>query len=78
MLRSITHHFPWAADRSSRLCGWANRARAVFAEAARVVTFWVDRARQRQALAELDGHLLNDIGVSRGNALRESCVPFWR
>jgi uncharacterized protein YjiS (DUF1127 family) len=41
---------------------------------------WVQRSRERKALAELvnDDHLLNDIGVSRLDALHEAAKPFWR
>jgi uncharacterized protein YjiS (DUF1127 family) len=42
--------------------------------------FWMDRSRQRGRLAELadlDDHLLRDIGVTRGEALREAEKPFW-
>jgi len=35
------------------------------------------RWRQRQALLDLDDHLLADIGVSREQALREARKPFW-
>jgi uncharacterized protein YjiS (DUF1127 family) len=38
----------------------------------------IDLARQRRCLAELDGRLLKDIGVSREQALAESEKPFWR
>jgi uncharacterized protein YjiS (DUF1127 family) len=38
----------------------------------------IDRQRQRRALLELDDHLLNDIGVSRGDAIAEGRKPFWR
>ena len=38
----------------------------------------IDRQRQRRALLELDGHLLDDIGVSRRQALEEGRKPFWR
>ena len=38
----------------------------------------IGRARQRGCLAELDGRLLEDIGVSREQALTESDKPFWR
>ena len=38
----------------------------------------MDRQRQRHALLELDTHLLNDIGVSRRQALAEGRKPFWR
>ncbi len=38
---------------------------------------WTARASQRRALAELDQHLLDDIGVSKEAADRESRMPFW-
>lgn len=39
---------------------------------------WCDRARQRQALADLDERLLRDIGMDRGAAKNEFSKPFWR
>jgi uncharacterized protein YjiS (DUF1127 family) len=36
------------------------------------------RWRQRQTLLELDDRLLNDIGISRADALREARRPFWK
>ena len=39
---------------------------------------WVERARQRNALAGLDDRLLRDIGVTRVEAARECQKPFWR
>jgi uncharacterized protein YjiS (DUF1127 family) len=33
-----------------------------------IVATWIERARQRRALARLDDHLLCDIGVSRSQA----------
>lgn len=33
--------------------------------------------RQRRRLAVLDAHLLDDIGLTRGEALRESRRPVW-
>jgi len=39
---------------------------------------WYRRWQQRQHLAELDAHLLRDIGVTRPEALREAGKPFWR
>jgi len=47
----------------------------------RVLSIWLARRRRRQTLAELAGfsdHLLDDIGVSRPEALREAAKPFWR
>jgi uncharacterized protein YjiS (DUF1127 family) len=36
------------------------------------------RSRQRQALAQLDDRLLDDIGVTRQQALAEASKPFWK
>ncbi|WP_297973438.1 DUF1127 domain-containing protein [uncultured Amaricoccus sp.] len=38
---------------------------------------WDDRRRQRHALAELDDHLLRDIGLTRYRARTEARKPFW-
>lgn len=39
---------------------------------------WQDRATQRRQLAELDGSLLADIGLSRASADHEAGKAFWR
>jgi uncharacterized protein YjiS (DUF1127 family) len=39
---------------------------------------WLDRARQRRELRELNDHMLRDIGLSRADAWAESEKPFWR
>ena len=39
---------------------------------------WVERTRQRHALADLDDHQLRDIGITRVDAARECEKPFWR
>jgi uncharacterized protein YjiS (DUF1127 family) len=44
----------------------------------RIISRWIDRSNQRSALAELDDHLLRDIGKSRDDALREASKPFWK
>lgn len=38
----------------------------------------MDRARQRYRLAELDDHLLRDIGITTRQAREESEKPFWQ
>lgn len=43
-----------------------------------LVLLWHERARQRDQLGQLDAHALNDIGITREEALRESWKPFWR
>ncbi len=39
---------------------------------------WQERARARRQLAELDDHLLRDIGVDRDSLRHEIDKPFWR
>ena len=39
---------------------------------------WIVRRRQRHALAELDDHLLDDVGLSPEQARREAAKPFWK
>jgi uncharacterized protein YjiS (DUF1127 family) len=47
-----------------RFCAWCARCHA--------------RAEQRRKLAELDEHLLKDIGVTPAEAAAESSKPWWR
>lgn len=42
-----------------------------------ILAVWAQRVRTRQALAELDGRLLADVGLTREEGLRESRKPFW-
>ena len=53
--------------------GWRRLGAAV-----RVAWFWLERSRQRRALAALDDHLLRDIGLTRDAVLRECAQPFWK
>lgn len=48
-----------------------------FTAAVAAIQDWHERARSRRALAELDPHLLKDIGVSRDEARAEAIKPFW-
>ena len=43
-----------------------------------LVARWIERARQRRALASLSDHELRDIGITRAEALRETEKPFWK
>jgi uncharacterized protein YjiS (DUF1127 family) len=42
------------------------------------VALWHARARQRRQLSVLEDRLYSDIGVTAGDAYRESQKPFWR
>lgn len=39
---------------------------------------WLARRRERLDLAQLDDHLLKDIGLSRADVERETAKPFWQ
>ena len=47
------------------------------AAAWRMISRWIERARQRNALARLDDRALRDIGITRAEAAREWEKPFW-
>jgi uncharacterized protein YjiS (DUF1127 family) len=61
--------------RFTRILGAAARALFGLLE---ILLVWQERARDRQRLAELDDHLLKDIGISRVDAWHEASKPFWR
>lgn len=42
------------------------------------IAAWETRHRGRKALAQLDDHLLRDIGLTDGRASRESQKAFWQ
>jgi uncharacterized protein YjiS (DUF1127 family) len=42
-----------------------------------LVRTWYRRARERQALAQLDEHLLRDCGLTRDQVRHEVDKPFW-
>lgn len=39
---------------------------------------WAERSAERRHLAELDEHLLKDIGLNRAEVETISAKPFWR
>ncbi|MBY4675483.1 DUF1127 domain-containing protein [Marinobacterium arenosum] len=44
----------------------------------RLLRQWRHRARSRRQLLALDEQRLKDTGLSRAEALREGCKPFWQ
>ncbi|MBR9849410.1 MAG: DUF1127 domain-containing protein [Heliomarina sp.] len=51
---------------------------AMFIRAASVVTEWDRRSRTRQQLKHLDKHLLEDIGITESQALKEQRKRFYQ
>ncbi len=43
-----------------------------------LIQLWVSRMKQRKSLKNLPDHLLKDVGISREDALKEACKPFWQ
>ena len=43
-----------------------------------VLTKWDERRRTRRSLGALDPHLLQDIGLTKGEARLEAERPFWK
>jgi uncharacterized protein YjiS (DUF1127 family) len=41
------------------------------------IAAWLELRRTRASLAQLDDHLLADIGLTRNSALYEAMRPFW-
>jgi uncharacterized protein YjiS (DUF1127 family) len=39
---------------------------------------WAERVAERRHLAELDDHLLRDIGLNRADVEEVATKPFWR
>ena len=79
MLRNDPLAAPMIKGRTMAL--WLLRAdhvRSWTIAAISMVALWLERGRSRRVLATLDDHLLRDIGISRGEARRESAKPFWR
>jgi uncharacterized protein YjiS (DUF1127 family) len=64
---------PYGAKPQTR--GWL---RSFAFACTRPIAIWADRARQRRTLANLDDHMLRDIGITRGQARRECARSFWR
>ena len=54
------------------------REPARFAAAFVTIRRWIERTRQRRALAGLDDQMLRDIGITRVDAACECDKPFWR
>jgi uncharacterized protein YjiS (DUF1127 family) len=55
---------------------WASLGAAID-DAAAMLFAWHERARQRRELLSLNDRELQDIGISRADAVGEGDKPFW-
>lgn len=58
--------------------GYGGAIRRASVRTADMLLAWLERTRQRRLLVTLDDRMLDDIGLSRSDVLRESDKPFWR
>ncbi|MEK9662865.1 MAG: DUF1127 domain-containing protein [Alphaproteobacteria bacterium] len=49
-----------------------------FVQAGERAWTWQNRYNARHHMAELDAHLLDDVGLSRADIMRAASKPFWR
>ncbi len=56
----------------------AGTGRYILSSWARTIEIWLIRQQGRQDLSLLDDRLLDDIGISREDALWKTGKPFWR
>jgi len=61
----------------SRSPGAGHTISAQVGKATSALWLWMERGRQRRALAELDDRLLGDIGLTRADARQECAKPIW-
>ena len=69
---AIGDHVPALSAPRSYVRGMTHRG------SLRLIGAWIERSRQRHALADLDDRLLDDVGIPRSAAAREIAKPFWR
>jgi len=63
---------------AGRASGALAKVRRFFFKTLEMLIIWRERAEQRQALGELNAHMLKDIGISASDAYREARKPFWQ
>ncbi len=69
--RSRAFPGPSRADYRRRITVWISKTW-------RLLLVWQRRYMERQALAALEAHRLDDIGLTREDVAREIAKPFWR
>ncbi len=68
----------YSVQRPDRVRPSVATSRQMLSRWARTTETWLIRHQGRQELSPLDDHLLEDIGISREDAVRKAGKPFWR
>jgi uncharacterized protein YjiS (DUF1127 family) len=61
-----------------RVSSGTGAGRSLVSKWIRTMAIWLIRQHGRQELSSLDDRLLEDIGISREDALWKAGKPFWR
>lgn len=48
------------------------------AQAREILAYWIERSRTRRQLRSLDDYILEDVGLTRKQAMEESGKYFWQ
>ena len=65
-------------DRAISFAPAAFEVSSPFTAVYRVIATWMERHEQRARLADMDGRMLRDMGLDKGDARQEAAKPFWR
>jgi uncharacterized protein YjiS (DUF1127 family) len=68
----------YSLQRPDRASSTAATGRDVLSSWTRIIGIWLNRRQGRQDLSLLDDRLLEDIGISREDALWKAGKLFWR
>jgi uncharacterized protein YjiS (DUF1127 family) len=71
---TCTLHHPECVERDDPVTMLKKR----LGNAVTLLACWHARKVQRRQLLDLDAHLLEDVGISRAEALDHGQRPFWR
>jgi len=71
IFRTLEGALPAATSAAAALFDLPSRGLAVLRR-------WEDASRMRGHLMDLDDRALRDLGITRGEAVREASKPFWR
>ena len=77
-LKAKQFHLIEDLDISAAIFSAVERIEAIAAKVTGTVQLWVRRSNDRRLLAMMNDHLLNDIGLTRADVVRESGKFFWQ
>ena len=77
-IKTKQFHFIDDMDISATTLAAVERLEEFAAQMANVVHTWVRRSNDRRQLALMNEHMLDDIGLTRGDMAREVGKHFWQ